>query len=371
MATAEQYPYAAAFSLTARSRGVEKLRSGVKCAGALFLALNGLFLPSRAAAVDEALTERTGGSVTVEYESARAWMAKRNWSEAVVVLRKLEGRTTSPEFAFDFAKALVYSGRREEALGVLTRASVRQSGPVRATMIRRSKVISRLFLTNATFLVYQEGLNFLSAQQYRAAKERLEKALDQEPDNVEILVRLGQAMLLSGDVDSAAERLRLAKKLNPHQIEIRLWLGHALALRGELPASLEELRAANDSMKDSEEAESWYADALAQSGQKQFAIQVLDKNLRTRPLHLRSLVNMAKLKLQVSGGRESQLLWSIRKDLQLAQSRLADYESYKPAPTPESLVLDLRDIVGIKAEITEISQKVEARLAAVPSSTES
>jgi thioredoxin-like negative regulator of GroEL len=294
-----------------------------------------------------------------KYEEARSLIAHHRYAESAVMLRTVlkEAPDLLPA-ALDLARALTYLGRRGEAVAVLAERSSRESPKVRATLMRRQQVMSRLFLTNATFQGYQEGVNFLIAGKYKAARERFSGALDHEPDNVEILLRLAQAQLLERDADSAVENLRTARKLNPFEPQIRLWLGRALLLRGEVPQATEELKAANQELKGGETAAVWLADALLASGQKAAAIQLLEQDSKSNPMHLQALVSLARHRLGLSP-RDEESLWIVRKELQLALSRLPEYGS--PTGRIENeLALDLRNSDDLKKEIDAMLQKVEA-----------
>ena len=205
---------------------------------------------------------------------ARKLMKEKKWVEAVVVLRselkaqQLQDPNHSSAIELDLARALVYSGRREEAMTVLGQILARKKGSAKKDLIRRERVFSRIFLTNAAFQIHQDGLNLLLAGKYRQAREKFEKALEQDPANVEVLTRLSQCLVLSGDYDSAAERLRLARRLNPFEPEVRLWLGWALKERGELRDALMELKSSYQELPSSETAAVWYAEALNDVGQK-------------------------------------------------------------------------------------------------------
>jgi tetratricopeptide (TPR) repeat protein len=294
-----------------------------------------------------------------EYREAQVFLAKKEWADAVISLRKV--LRDDPEFspaAVDLSKALVYSGRREEALSVLSQAANRERGTRRAELIRRAQVSSRTFLTSTTFQLYQEGLSLMIARKYRAAQERLEKGLLQEPDNVELLTRLGQSLVLESDPDSAAERLRLAKKLNPYEPQIRLWLGRALHQRGELGGAIEELKVAYAELGGSELAPVWLADAMTSGSQRLAAIKILEKNTREQPFHLSGLLMLAKLKLM--GTNSSDGLWSVRKDLQITLSRLE--EAGKLPCFEGDLGLDLRAPEALKAEVEALLKKVDTRI---------
>src|SRR5262249_41190749 len=129
---------------------------------------------------------------SLDYSEAKSLLSKQKWAEATIVLRGLV--KSRPEFQpalMGLARALSYSGRREEALAVLAHAVERANRREKPLLIRRARVLSRAFLTNGTQQIYQDGVNLLVSGKYRAARERLDRALHQEADNAEILSRLG------------------------------------------------------------------------------------------------------------------------------------------------------------------------------------
>jgi len=265
-------------------------------------------------------------SSAADLEEAQVLLKNKKWAEAAVVFRSVVRKL--PDYspaAMGLARALVFSNRREEALAVLWRAADREKAPNRSVLIRRGRVISRQFLSSGSFQVYQDGLSFLQARKYRQARERFEKALAQEPDNVEVLVRLGQCLALDQDYDSATEYLRFAKRLNPHEPEIRLWLGRTMHQRGEIKEAIEELRLAKAQLQNSELAPVWLSAALFSYGQKVQATQVLEEDIKAQPYHLASLLHLAWTRTQAVS-RDNQALWAARKDMQLILSRLDQYE---------------------------------------------
>jgi tetratricopeptide (TPR) repeat protein len=297
-----------------------------------------------------------------EYEEARDLLKNRKWVEAAIVLRRVHKK--DPRLilaAVDLARALAYLGRREEALSVLSQAAGRERGEKQRALIRKLRVISRQFLENSSFQLFQEGVSFLGARKYRVARERFEKALMAEPDNVEILIRVGQCLVMDGDFDSASERLRLAKKLNPYEPEIHLWLGRALHNKGELSDAIKELKEASAIMGASETAPVWLAEALDSSGQRSAAIQVLEQDLRTQPMHVLSLLALARLRY-LAPPREHQNLWSAKKELQIALSRFEKYVDSIHVVIDGELGIERQEPAHVKAEILGLLQKVEMRL---------
>lgn len=304
------------------------------------------------------------------YVEAKLLLNKKKWAEAAIVLRAVvKNNPESASAVIDLARALTYSGRREEALGVFSQALTKQSGLRRENLVDRMKTLSRLFLTNRVFQVYQDGLTLLEAGKYRLARERFEKALEEEPDNVEILVRIGQCLVLENDYDSAAERLRFAKRLNPHEPEVSLWLGRAMHQRGEIKEGLEHLASAYAGLQGSERAPIWYSEALIASGQRKAANTVLEENNKAQPFHLVGLVTLAKIRMQAP--RESaEALWNARKDLQLALSRLPKYLSGELPRFEGELGIEMRRAgADLKSEIGTLLAQLDRRLQETPVKT--
>jgi len=294
---------------------------------------------------------------------ARKLLDKKKWSEAAVAFRLLlKNDSSSPSILTGLSTALTYSGKRAEALELLGQAVGRAHGSQRVMLIRRTRVLSKLFLTNDTFKIYQEGLNLMFAKKYRSAKDRFEKALSEESDNVEILTRLGQSLLLENAAENAVERLQAAKKLNPFEPEVRLWLGRAHHQRGALNEALPELRAALSDLPGSELPPVWLAETLSSLGQTSSAIRVLTNDTKTWPYHVLSLIMSARFRAQLAH-TDSQILWAARKDLQLALSRLDQYMSPDALSHEGDLGLDLRRPIGeTKAEIQKLLQQIQGRL---------
>lgn len=299
-----------------------------------------------------------------DYSDAKALLARHKWEEAAIVLRSVLKK--NPGFfpgAIELARALAYLGRREEALTLLSRAISNQPPGARKTaLISRVGVLSRMFLSQKTFQSYQDGLNLLAQLKFRAARERFEKALETEPDNLEILVRIGECLVLEGDFDSAAERLRLAKRLNPYEPEISLWLGRALHQRGELGQALDELRVASEGLNGSERAPVWYAQALLSAGNRKGAIQELEADAEERPFHLTSVVTLARIRAE-SARENMDALWTARKELQVALSRLPQYEKGEFKRAESELGVELRQpAASLKTEITSLLSHLDGKL---------
>jgi tetratricopeptide (TPR) repeat protein len=298
-----------------------------------------------------------------DYGEARRLIDQRKWAEAAIVLRSVLRR--SPDFtlaSLQLSMALAQSGRREEALTLLHGLAGRERGVRKDRMVRRSRALSRVFMTNANFQLYQDGYNLMLNEKYRSAREKFERALEAEPDNVEILIRLGQCLLLDGDHDSAAERLRIARRLNPYEPQARLWLGRALFQRGEVLEGIEELKGAAAELKGSELAPVWLAEAMFYANQKQAAMDLLEKDLREQPYHLMALLTLARLQTQFSS-RGTDMFWAARKNLQVALSRLEKYASPALPPFETDLGINLRKPPEeLRTEVQKVFLVVDSRL---------
>jgi len=278
-----------------------------------------------------------------DYAEAKALLNQHKWEEGAIVLRTVLKK--SPEFfpaAMDLARALAYQGRREEALTLLGQTAARQSGARKLAVTIRVGVLARMFLAQKDFQIYQEGLNLLAQRKYRPALERFEKALGTEPDNVEILTRIGECLVLDGDFDSAAERLRLAKRLDPYEPEVSLWLGRALHQRGELKDAVAELKLAYVGLPTSERAPIWYSEALLSAGNRKAAVQVLESDAQSQPFHLSGILTLARMRTEVFHDG-SDTLWSARKDLQVALSRLPEYSATEFSHSESELGVELKE----------------------------
>ncbi len=178
--------------------------------------------------------------------SGKLLLSQRRWAEAVVALK--EEVAEYPEDlsrAEGLARALVFSGRRAEAIETLTRAAKQAKDPqVRASLEQKRKVIARVFAQNQTQEWFQKGVAEFDRGALREASDFWKKALAKEPDQLDALVRQGQAQALLGLWDSCAETLRESLRLSEEFAAIHAWLGYCLLKRGEKKEALELLSGA-------------------------------------------------------------------------------------------------------------------------------
>lgn len=298
-----------------------------------------------------------------DFIEARQFQGKKMWAQAVLPLK--QALKKEPDFslaALDLSKALLYSGHRDEAISTLAHQITREKGARKAYLVQRLRVLSRSFLDHRIFQLYQDGLDFLEERKYRAAREKFLKGIEQDPNHVEILLRLGQVYLLDEDHDHAVEKLKSAARLNPYEPEIRLWLGRALFRKGDLNDGLEEIKSAANELPQSEIAPIWLAESQALIGQKRLGIKTLEEDLIRQPFHLQGLISLAKMRI-IGGHPDSRSLWSARKELQLALSRMEKYFSAEGPRFESELGVEFaRSPEDTREEIEKLLKQVESKL---------
>jgi len=142
-------------------------------------------------------------------------------------------------------------------------------------------------------------------------------------------------------------------------------VGRALFQKGSHSQALPELRFAFDHLEGSELASVWLAEALNGQGQMNAALRVLDHDTKIWPFHVISLLTAAKLRLQMTHAN-SPTLWSARKGLQLAMSRLPEYLPHLLNRRELGLSLEpIRTETEMMAETQRLMQQVDTRLAEI------
>lgn len=293
----------------------------------------------------------------------RELIAAKKWPEAVIALRKASERPgASLEAITLLSAALTRTGRRTEALSVLRAAAEHETKAAKKKeLLERARILSQTFLTNAAFQLYQDGLELLQARKSRLSCEKLKLAQEKESDNAAIIVRLGQCQVLEAEEDNALEHLRLGRSLIDNEPQIALWMGRAYHQRGEFKSALAEYRSAYRIQPRSEQAVLWLAETLMAHGEANEAVQLLDEHVKRNPIHVAALAQSARARL-ASARIDGASLWTIRKDLQLGLSRLADYQKELSQSASE---FELRERAGegaLKEDLTKLLQQVEARI---------
>lgn len=291
-----------------------------------------------------------------DYEQAHQLVAKRQWAEVLPILKSLhEEAPSSVLIGQDYAQTLLRMNRREEAMGLFKKYG----------FYKQAQSASSAFISQESFRLYQEGLGLIETKNYGSACEKLERALEKDQMHLWIQIRLSQCRILDGKADSALKILEAIVKLHGEQNETYLWRGKALALKGQTPQAIEELKRALELLPHSELAPVWLSESYLVSGQRPLAVGVLEQDLKNNPNHLYALVSL--IRIRISQPLNATQLLEVKRELQLAKSRLARYEAPTLPPFESPLGLELRDpalasraIELLRLRIEELSTKRSA-----------
>jgi tetratricopeptide (TPR) repeat protein len=131
--------------------------------------------------------------------------------------------------------------------------------------------------------------------QPRRATKLIASALETQPDNPELLTRLGAAYVGSGELQLAERELRRAIDLRPDLPAARASLGRLLGITGRPDAAVGEYRAALESIPSFAAAALGLADLLAEHRRVNEAVEVLAGFLEVDPYHFAALVRLGDL----------------------------------------------------------------------------
>ena len=298
--------------------------------------------------------------------SAQDLLRQQKWTEAVEAYQGLFRVYPSHIIiGIDLATAQVFRGNRLEGLSLLTQLWNRSSKTNQKEIENKFNLLSKLFLTNKDFELYQEALNLIDLKKYTQARAHLLSILSRESYHIDVILKGAQCLILEGKAEQAVVELTQVKQWSSFVPEISQWLGRAYLLSSSRSQSLQkalyELKLASLKIKESESLAVWLAQTYVKLGQFQQAIQVLERDVAVNPLHIVSLVKLAEIKLQIAKGEVSNL-WSARKDLQLALSRF-DQDQYTQVMKIYELTDDVRKKPeDLKGEIQELLQHIQIQL---------
>ena len=303
---------------------------------------------------------------------AQGLMREHKWGEAAQVYQSLLVNYPGNVYLVqELATALVFQGRRLEGVSLLLDLSGKASKASKYNesltkeLERKLGVLSRTFLTNQSFERYQEAVNLLESKKFAQAESGFLKVLQAEPHHLEAVLKIAQCLIWQGKYDEAIEYLGQKKAWASFAPEISQWLGRALFLKASSPQSAQkavvELRAALSKTQGSQELVVWLAQAYVSAGQTQYALNLLDRDVQARPFHIVSLLTSAKIKAQIARG-DLPLLWSARKDLQLALSRLGDEHSDEVVRVYELTQGERRKLEEIRIDFQKLLQQIQSLL---------
>jgi len=262
--------------------------------------------------------------------------------------------------AYALASVLTRLGQRTEAVHFLQQLAEQSQGLERARIISKSLILSRTFVTNGSFERFQEALSAFLAKKYRIAQDKFERVLIDEPQNCEVLIKLGQCLTLEDEIEGAIEKFLMAKAINPLDSEVSLWLGKAYLALSNSKDALQEFKSLDAKLRLTEVAVLALAEAQVLAGAPSLALKTLHAELEKNPFHVQALWYSAKIKLLLLKP-EHDGLWSARKDLQLALSRLASYDSME-RPEWELTSGVYRTSSELKLEIQTLFEQVQSKI---------
>ncbi len=138
---------------------------------------------------------------------------------------------------------------------------------------------------------------YIQKQEFPAALIQLKSALQKNPDNREVRLLLGNALLETGDAAAAAIELRKALELGASDAEAKPGLARAMLAQGELRQVSDQFATLQlDDPAASADLQTTVATALAALGQKDRAVAFLTSALQSKPDFVPALMLQARMK---------------------------------------------------------------------------
>lgn len=174
------------------------------------------------------------------------------------------------------------------------------------------------------------AVGYIQRKQYTPARDKLEKAIEQDPDNAEGYKTLAYLYFLLGLNDQAEEKYNEALDLKPDDSDLLNSYGTFLCTAGKLDEAQEKFKAAysNPFYESLYLAESNAGSCYIKQGELKKAEALLRKSLRVQPKLPGSLLSMAEI--------------GIKTDRYLmARAYIERYHSVTP-PGPDSLWIQIQ-----------------------------
>ena len=174
------------------------------------------------------------------------------------------------------------------------------------------------------------AVGYIQRQQYNPARDKLEKAIDQDPENLEAHKTLAYLYSLLGLNDKAEEKYNEALELDPENSDLLNSYGTFLCTSGKLDEAQEKFKAAysNPFYEALYLAESNAGSCYIKQGEYKKAEALLRKSLRVQPKLPGSLLSMADVGIKT----ERYLM---------ARAYIQRYHAVKAA-SPESLWVQIQ-----------------------------
>ncbi len=286
-------------------------------------------------------------------------------SEILESLTKEHPKDTALKFAL--AKVKFQAGQRSDALKIIEQLIPQFAYPSRGDLVKRARIMSRMFYAQDLAQEYQEALQALRNADYKEASKKFSALQLKDPTNVDVLVRLGQSSFQANELENATDWFTRAKNLVPWDTEVLAWLGRVLFQKGELGKSLKEFKSIRAVESNPELFLIWHAQALAAANLYQDAVKILEREVSRDPMKLQSILALSKIKLEIPDWDQKQF-WMIRRDLQLVLSRLSEFEKKKAYKSLNEFDVNMGAPPDLKEQTLMLLKQVERRLAGNPNS---
>jgi type IV pilus assembly protein PilF len=199
-----------------------------------------------------------------------------------------------------------------------------------SSTVTAERKTSKPNLIEASDLNARLAVGYIERGQYKAAKEKLEKAVEQDPENVSAFKTFAYLYALLGLDEKASEQYLEALDIAPHDSDLLNSYGAFLCAHGDLHEAQEYLKKAYDDpfYESLFMAQSNAGSCYVQEGEFKKAEPLLRKSLRSHPNLSGSLISMAEV-----GVKTDRYL--------MARAYIGRYHAVS-APTAESLWIQLQ-----------------------------
>ena len=212
----------------------------------------------------------------------------------------------------------------------ITLAALSLASCVTSTETTSERVKSEPNLKDASKLNTELAIGYIQGEQYSAAKDKLEKAIVQDDENVKAFKMFAYLYALLGLPEEAEEKYQDAIALKPDDSDIANSYGAFLCSQGRYDEAQKELGRAygNPFYESGYLAESNAGSCFIQQGELKKAERLLRKSLRVQPKLPGSLISMAEI-----GVKTERYL--------MARAYIQRYHEVRPA-SAESLWLQIQ-----------------------------
>lgn len=132
----------------------------------------------------------------------------------------------------------------------------------------------------------------MEQEDFATAVFALRRALELEPDAVDLHYQLGNALASEGDLDAAIRHFEHTLELDARHAKAHTALGRALYLKGRLDEAIDHFRQAVDCRPDLPEAHNDLGNALAANGKLDQAMECFRQALNTDPDYAEAHYNL-------------------------------------------------------------------------------